>query len=574
MKNFKKVIAVTASVLGLSATTLLFTNCADSSFTSVGSDVYDSQDPFYEYAWHLKNIGQKVFAKNAAKKDADINLGNLWGQGIDGRGVSILVSDDGVQDTHEDLVANFNYAAANSKDYAFGPVNARSAPPKRLSSDDHGTSVAGLIAATAMNGKGSAGVAPGALLSSYNFLSADVDGDPYDHEQFSSAFDIVNMSWGWGQSYLTPPEATNNAAMLAATSNGRSGKGTVLVKASGNSFIVERDSAGESLCVGSANFDADNTTPYTIIVGALAADGEAASYSSSGSNVWISSFGGLDGANNPAMLTTDLTGCTYGMAKSTASLPFNRGSNGNTNCNYTATFNGTSSAAPLLSGIVALMLQANPNLTWRDVKYILAKTAVPVDYSTTAAYSHPLAGTTHVTFPTQTLWEYPWINNAANFKFHNFYGFGKADATAAVTMAKSYTQYLSKTLTFSNVSGVVGNADIDAGDSAFSEVENTVSVPANITLEAVQLKLSVSGFTNINGLHLELEHVDTGTKSILVNAQTCLTSANFVSGGTQMVFLSNAFYRESSSGTWKLKIKNTKAQSGTLSNFSLTFSGD
>jgi subtilisin family serine protease len=43
--------------------------------------------------------------------------------------------------------------------------------------------------------------------------------------------------------------------------------------------------------------------------------------------------------------------------------------------NYTASFNGTSAAAPTASGVIALMLEANPKLTFWEVKYILAKTA-------------------------------------------------------------------------------------------------------------------------------------------------------------------------------------------------------
>lgn len=576
MKNSRKIKNIFLVLLCSALTTVLFTNCSENGFTSVGSDELNAEDPFMSLAWHLKNTGQRVFAVNAGKSGEDINMGDLASQGINGSGVTILVSDDGVQDTHEDLSSNFNYSAQNSKDYSINNSLRQTGPPKQLSYDYHGTAVAGLIAAVSINGKGARGVASLAKISSYNFLSAGVNSDANDHEQFSSAFDVVNMSWGWPQLFLTPPDTLNEAAMSSAVTNGRGGKGTVLVKSSGNSFIAERDEAGTQLCVGSSNFDADNTTPYTIMVGALAANGEAATYSSGGSNLWISSFGGMDGRNNPAIFTTDLSGCTYGLANSKSSLAFDRGGNGNSNCNYTVSFNGTSSAAPILSGVVALMLQANPQLTWRDVKYILAKTAVPVDYSTTDAYGHPLAGTSHVSFPTQTVWEYPWVENDAGFKFHNYYGFGKVDAQAAVNMAKSTTQYLSKTVNTSTVAGTVTNGAIATytGTPPFVTVENTTTVSANVLIEGVQLSVDVSGFSSIGGLHIELENVTTGTKSILVNAQTCLSSTTFRYGGTSMVFLSNAFYRESSAGQWRLRIKNTAAPAGTLTGYTLKFIGD
>ena len=105
---------------------------------------------------------------------------------------------------------------------------------------------------------------------------------------------------------------------------------------------------------------------------------------------------------------------------------FNNGDHSeNTECNYVSTFNGTSSAAPSVSGVVALMLEANSALTWRDVKHILATTADQVDASRT----YTLNG----------IPQYEWETNSAGYKFHNWYGFGKIDAAEAVTTAASYT---------------------------------------------------------------------------------------------------------------------------------------
>lgn len=576
MKSFKQLRGIALVILSLSMTSVLFTNCAENGFTTVGSDESGGPDPFLSLAWHLKNTGQKVFAVNGGTVGEDINLGSLLSEGVDGSGVSVLVSDDGIQDTHEDLTSNFNYSAQNSKDYSVNNSPRRTGPPKQLNYDYHGTAVAGLIAATSSNAKGARGVAPNARLSSYNFLSAGVNTDDYDHEQFSGAFDVVNMSWGWPQYLLTPPDSVNEAAMVAATTNGRGGKGTVLVKSSGNSFIVEREDSGNSLCVGSSNYDADNTTPYTVIVGALDAKGEATSYSSGGSNLWISSFGGMDGSTDPAIFTTDLSGCTYGLAHSQSSIPFNRGQGGNSGCNYTVSFNGTSSAAPILSGVVALMLSANPNLTWRDIKYILAKTAVPVDYSESAAYGHPLAGTGHTNYPSGVMWERPWVRNSADFRFHNFYGFGKVNASAAVALAKNTTQYLPATLITRQVTGTMSSTPTTIPETAgsvtnfdqFNKVDLVTNVTENISIEGVQLSLNVSG-GSVAGLHVELISPD-GTHSILVNAKTCLSSSSF---GT-MVFLSNAFYRERSVGNWTLRIVNTQAGTRNLNGYTLKFLGD
>ena len=87
---------------------------------------------------------------------------------------------------------------------------------------------------------------------------------------------------------------------------GRSGKGSLFVKAAGNDFAVFCNGSSSVYCIGNANFDADNAIPYIITVGALNANGQSASYSSSGANIWVSTFGGEFGSDSPAMLTTDL----------------------------------------------------------------------------------------------------------------------------------------------------------------------------------------------------------------------------------------------------------------------------
>src|SRR5882672_10314267 len=93
--------------------------------------------------------------------------------------------------------------------------------------------------------------------------------------------------------------------------------------------------------------------------------------------------------------------------------------------------NGTSSATPVTAGVIALLLEANPAITWRDVKHILASTARQID-AAHAAVNFALTGGTYVAEPA-------WLTNAAGFKFHNWYGFGMVDASAAVNLARTYT---------------------------------------------------------------------------------------------------------------------------------------
>ena len=120
------------------------------------------------------------------------------------------------------------------------------------------------------------------------------------------------------------------------------------------------------------------------------------SYSTTDPSIWISGFGGefgynedyqpglVDRAYEPALITTDQSGCTAGYV-SWYYYPRNRYNDWgyinapldeNSECNYTSTFNGTSSAAPTVAGGIAVLLGAYPDLTWRDVN--LHKSSKPL----------------------------------------------------------------------------------------------------------------------------------------------------------------------------------------------------
>ena len=113
------------------------------------------------------------------------------------------------------------------------------------------------------------------------------------------------------------------------------------------------------------------------------------------------------------------------------------------NCQYTAMMNGTSAATPNVSGVVAMMLEANPKLSVRDTKYILAKTAKHVDPTFAGVSSNAIVPGSTVVL------EQGWVKNAAGYAFSNRYGFGAVDA-AAIAAAKSYSSYLPPPQTSAN----------------------------------------------------------------------------------------------------------------------------
>lgn len=564
-----RVLLITSAVVLVSgAISVLFTNCAGQGFATLSSSSL-SGDPLLGMAWHLNNTGQSVYASKGGTAGVDMNLLSTWQKGILGSGVRVMISDTGFEDTHEDLHGNFSYDG-KSKDYTLAyPYLANTAGPK-TADDNHGTCVAGLIGAVAGNGVGSSGVAPKATLLSANLISGSVTLDSYAKiiDQLEGDFDISNMSWGSTQNMVDDDADGHNSNYEAQLKNlvttKRNGKGIVYVKAAGNDFVVGCYGNTSVNCIGNSNFDRDNANPYMMIVAALDANGVSADYSSAGANLWISSFGGMYGTDTPAMVTTDRTGCSLGESQSSLSttLGFEKGKLENAGCNYTITFNGTSSAAPTLSGAVALLLHANPQLTWRDVKYILAKTARPG--TNTSSISHPLG----TPMPSGYSWEQGWVTNAAGFKFHNWYGFGVVNVDEAVKLAQNYSSPLGtyhETSWYS--SGSVGLA---IPDYSATGAVNTISVSDVLKVEAVRIKLNIT-HSAISQLAVELTS-PSGTKSILINAVNSLTNqANFTG---REIFLSNAFYGESAAGNWTLRVIDAvSGTTGTLNSWNLELVG-
>lgn len=464
------------------------------------------------------------------------------------------------------MQANFPYLNA-SKNYALAsPYTATKSPPI-AATDNHGTSVAGLAAGVGGNKFGSSGVAPKARLSIANFLSDSITISLAKYlDQATGDFDITNMSWGTTQNTPADVNSTYQTQVKNLSETKRAGKGTIFVKSSGNDYAVFCNGSTTTYCLGNANFDGDNTMPYFIVVGAMNASGEASSYSSPGSNLWISTFGGEYGDDFPAMMTTDRSGCSAGYAKSTVTESFEKGTHAdNPKCNYTSTFNGTSSAAPVASGTIALLLEANPNLTWRQVKYILATTATMSSHPT-GSIAHPLHA-----MPASYEWEQKWITNGAGYKFQNWFGFGRINVDAAITMAKNMISSPVDLGTFTETNWAHSNTGLNVAIPDFSATgaSSTINVATNLTVEAVQVRVQAT-HADIAELAIELTS-PSGTKSILVNGRNSLTGiANY----TTETFLTNAFYQESTVGNWTVKVVDTKAgTTGTLTSFSINFFG-
>jgi subtilisin family serine protease len=531
-------------------------------------------DPLYKHQWHLDNTGQTSFASNAGTAGADLNVDKSIVGGRTGDGVVIAIVDDGLEITHEDLADNvipngsYNYLLGDSND-----------PTPVLSSDAHGTAVAGIIAAKGWNNIGIRGVAPNASLRAFNLLANNSAAGSYTNEanalgagssELFADVSIFNMSYGGPNTSLTPTySSTVTDQLYAGVTSLRGGKGAIYVASAGNDYYTGADgSSNYSYCGDGANsrsyklgcydvmFDKKKSLPYIINVAGLDADGIKARSSTPGSAVWISAPAGDFGTNSsyasgvypdtsisipykPAITTTDLSTCSRGSNSSASSNinAFNDSDNPhseNTNCNYRNTMSGTSSAAPMVSGVVALMLEANPELTWRDVKHILATTANQADSSFSATATN---GINYV----------GWVTNSAGLNFHPWYGFGAIDATAAVNSAATYTAGALGEYSFSNWL-LASSTSSNLGEGTLNTLSLTESGAG--TVEHIQVAIKIS-HAEPNHLGFQLES-PAGTIATLLPPFTALSTD--LSTSTWAYLPTNAFYGETKAGTWTLRI--------------------
>ena len=547
-------------------------------------------DPLLANQWHVQNTGQDAFSSTFPVAGNDMDVTGAWTAGYSGKGIKVGVADSGLEAAHEDLAANVDLA--HSVNFLTGGND----PTPTVAGPDHGTMVSGIIGAVAFNGKGGRGVAYNATLRGYNLVAtgafsvanmATALGDA----AISSDNDIFNASFGLvGNAIPTFSGSYQSIALNSLTLRG--GLGASIVNAAGNDFL-DFEVGSSPLCQVARQYGVSCGDPATderrggdtpIIVGALDATGTHAVYSSAGSALWISAPGGEYGLNQntltaaenaglpdplhdymPAIVTSAHTGCAnaqnpFVLASPIAINPLDDlGANPlAANCQYTAAMNGTSSATPNTTGTIALMLEANPKLSVRDIKYILAKTAQHVDPTFAGVSSTTiLSGSTVVL-------EQGWTTNAGGFPFANRYGFGGVDTAAAVAMAKTYTSYLPALVNSTGNYNFVAAppATIPPASAAGAFLTYSVS-EAFQTVEFVVVFVNIATTPGAPCNQIELTS-PSGTKSILMHAANGFTNAAFVNSR----FESNAFYGEPANGTWTLRFIDLCAPSGTSTTLS------
>ena len=400
-------LALDAAALATLPAQLGWTNCALKYPRPQAAPVsHAGADTYLSLQWHLENTGP-LPGYPSMKAGEDLRVKPVWNAGLRGEGIRVAVLDDGLEVTHEDLWPNIVTGSRNYRTEAGmfglsvtsgGKVAGLEGFPMPCSSDDtHGTSVAGLIAARDGNGTGVSGVAPRAQLVGFNILASNFVADTLD--ALSHDLDrnhVYNNSWGaTDNGHLATPEpdwSSYNDTLRNGLKTGRNGLGAIYVFSGGNGAIQTDYSSldGGVSAMGIVNVCATN------------AMGKRAPYSERGANLTVCApSADATDDQQPEVTTTSVQN------------------------DYTHTFNGTSASAPMVSGVIALMLQANPKLTWRDVPLILARTARKVDeqdggwrdYRSPLGYAQGRYDVLH---------------------YSHHYGFGVANADAAVQLARTW----------------------------------------------------------------------------------------------------------------------------------------
>lgn len=433
----------------------------------------NANDPYLYKQWYLDDLNISVLHKdyNGSSKNGSI----------------IQVVDTGIDSIHQDLFASMDIA----KSYNAETHTSQNCTPDI--NESHGTSCAGIIGARGFNGKGIRGINPLGKLVGFKFHTDNATQFTYTKADLEKAWisgdganDITVSNNSWGGCYSN---STDEEDILKwGSENLRDGKGRIYVFAAGN------NRENTTSCVNaSANMSYMLNNPYSITVASLQKDNTYASYSNPGANILVSAYGNL-------LYTTDLD-------------------------NKYKEFSGTSAATPVVSGAIGLLLEACPTLTYRDVKYLLATTAIKVDSTNNS-----------------------WITNDAGLHYSIDYGYGKINISKAIDICKTnYINLPSKT----DIEQIV-TVDKTVPNNDINGTIVSIDIDENKTVEWVGVWFDAD-FDNLGEFEFYLIS-PAGTKVKLLHYNNGFETYDISSSDFELRLSSVAFIDEQSQGEWKVII--------------------
>jgi uncharacterized protein with beta-barrel porin domain/subtilisin family serine protease len=530
-------------------------------------------DPYFFYnaalranfpgQWHLVNgaPAQLSFtspggsATTMANAGVDAGLQAAWALGYTGAGVIIGIVDDGVDGANPDIAPNYRAdLSRNFSDYA--PLAAALQGPQDAD-DNHGTAVAGVAAARGGNGIGGTGAAPHARIAALriNLGTATATDPDTSAQNFRDAY-----YWKSGVNAATG--AIEGKAEIQVK-NHSYGPSTPFLQAAESATLklaLERTAANNVIHVfsagndrGTANEDANKTYEATsssvIVAAALGSDGKYADYSSYGSNVFVTAPSNRTDGTGFGITTTDRSGANVGYNRFSAANPRGDRDDRFPDTDYTSTFGGTSSSAPLVSGIMALGEEANPMLDVRMAKHLLVRTSDKVDAADSL-----------------------WATNGAGYPFNPSYGFGNINAGRFIAAALT-ANYVTTQTSWSSGTVAVNAAIPDNDPAGVSRTLTLTGALLDQPLEGIEVGLNVThthrgdltaSLASPAGMFSRFLHATSGLPE---DKQDTASVTNF-----EWTFLTNAFWGENGIGLWTLTLADVAAgDTGTWNSYSARF---
>jgi kexin len=432
----------------------------------------------------------------------------------------VVIVDDGLEIGHIDLQDNtYPLETGYHRNFNDGPEGD---PNPTTVKAAHGTSCGGIVAARGFNHEGLSGVAPEAKLMGVRLIAGPVtdeaEGLAFGWQPVGTTVHVSSNSWGPDDDGIDGGRQgpLASAGMAKAATANRDGRGTVIVVSAGNG----RQKGDNS------SFDGYASSRFAMGVGAVNRAGQPSSYSEEGMNVAMSAFGG-EFYPPDVIWTTNRSG-------SEANALLKEPGVSEAPVDYTDSFNGTSAAAPQVSGAVALLLERNPKLHYRDVKEILMSTARSAGLKDGDAFA----------------------TNGAGFAFSHSFGAGVINVAKALEAADRWNS-LGPLVEVSSSQASLDMA-IPDGEGLPEAVKFDLA-STNLRVEHVEFTVTVA-----HPLRGDLSFVlvsPSGMKSIAQRRPNDDT-ANF----TSFTFTSVRHWGETSSGIWELRVTDRVANGskGTL----------